>query len=63
MITHSLRLLIHRMIKIEKIEHSKSAKLGIKASFIEEIPFPMSIKAGVMFDNQAQFHQENSYFP
>ncbi len=33
-----------------------ASELGIKASFIDEIPFPIPIKAAVRFDNQAQFH-------
>ena len=32
------------------------SNLGIKASYVEDIPFPISIKAGLRFDNQAQFH-------
>jgi len=42
----------------EKIEDEvkTASELGIKASFIDEIPFPISIKAGMKFDNQAQFH-------
>jgi len=30
--------------------------LGIKATYLEEIPLPFPIKAAVRFDNQAQFH-------
>ncbi|NLK68839.1 MAG: FAD-dependent oxidoreductase [Clostridiaceae bacterium] len=50
---------------VEKIENEVKAasELGIKASFIEEIPFPISIKAGVMFDNQAQFHPRKFLLP
>lgn len=33
-----------------------ASELGIKASFIDEIPFPIPVKAAVRFDNQAQFH-------
>jgi len=33
--------------------------LGIKATYLEEIPLPFPIKAAVRFDNQAQFHPEN----
>lgn len=37
-------------------EVKAASSLGIKASYIEEIPFSISIKAAVRFDNQAQFH-------
>ncbi|WIV12983.1 FAD-dependent oxidoreductase [Proteiniborus sp. MB09-C3] len=37
-------------------EVKAASSLGIKASYIEEIPLPISIKAAVRFDNQAQFH-------
>ena len=38
-------------------EETKTAQeLGIKASYVEEIPFPIPIYAAVRFDNQAQFH-------
>jgi len=33
-----------------------AGSLGIKASYLEEIPLPFPIKAAVRFDNQAQFH-------
>lgn len=39
---------------IDEVEAASS--LGIKASYIEEIPFSIPIKAAVQFDNQAQFH-------
>lgn len=43
---------------IEKIsqEAKIASTLGIKASYVEEIPLPISIKGAVRFDNQAQFH-------
>lgn len=43
---------------IQKIsdEVKAASSLGIKASYIEEIPFQIPIKAAVRFDNQAQFH-------
>lgn len=43
---------------IKKIENEAktASNLGIKASFVEEIPFPIPIKAAVRFDEQAQFH-------
>ncbi len=37
-------------------EIKAASDLGIKASYVEEIPFPMAIKGAVRFDNQAQFH-------
>lgn len=43
---------------IQKIsdEVKAATSLGIKATYVEEIPFSIPIKAGVRFDNQAQFH-------
>ncbi len=43
---------------IQKIsdEVKAASSLGIKASYIEDIPFPIPIKAAIRFDNQAQFH-------
>lgn len=37
-------------------EVKTASGLGIKASYVEEIPFSIPIKAAVRFDNQAQFH-------
>jgi glycine/D-amino acid oxidase-like deaminating enzyme/nitrite reductase/ring-hydroxylating ferredoxin subunit len=37
-------------------EIDAASSLGIKASYVSEIPFPISIKAGMRFDGQAQFH-------
>lgn len=37
-------------------EVETAASLGIKASFVEEIPFSIPIKGAVRFDDQAQFH-------
>lgn len=39
-----------------KDEVEIASKLGIQASFVEEIPFDFPIKAAVRFENQAQFH-------
>ncbi len=39
---------------IKEVEAASS--LGIKASFLPEIPLPLKIKAAMRFDNQAQFH-------
>ena len=43
---------------IEKIDKEVKAAidLGIKAEYIEKIPFSIPIKAGVRFEGQAQFH-------
>ena len=45
----------------DEVEAAKS--LGIMASYVEEIPFSMDIKAGVRFDNQAQFHPRRFLLP
>jgi glycine/D-amino acid oxidase-like deaminating enzyme/nitrite reductase/ring-hydroxylating ferredoxin subunit len=39
-----------------KDEVETASKLGIKASYVEEIPFNIPIKAAVRFEDQAQFH-------
>jgi glycine/D-amino acid oxidase-like deaminating enzyme/nitrite reductase/ring-hydroxylating ferredoxin subunit len=39
-----------------KAETEIAAKLGIKASYTEELPLPFSILAAVKFEDQAQFH-------
>ena len=39
-----------------KDEVETASSLGIKAAYVEEIPFNIPIKAAVRFDNQAQFH-------
>lgn len=43
---------------VQKIgdEVKAAESLGIKAAYVEEIPFKIPIKAAVRFDNQAQFH-------
>lgn len=43
---------------VEKIEAEVKAaqSLGIKASYLQEIPLPFKVKAAMRFDNQAQFH-------
>jgi glycine/D-amino acid oxidase-like deaminating enzyme/nitrite reductase/ring-hydroxylating ferredoxin subunit len=43
---------------IDKIrdEAEAASSLGIKATFLEDIPLSFPIKAAVRFDNQAQFH-------
>jgi len=50
---------------IQKIEDELKtvSELGIKASFVDEIPFPVIIKAGIRFDNQAQFHPRRFLLP
>lgn len=37
-------------------EVQAASSFGIKASYLEEIPLPITIKAAERFDNQAQFH-------
>lgn len=37
-------------------EAETASSLGIKASYLEEIPLPFSVKAALRFDRQAQFH-------
>ncbi|MGB7605745.1 MAG: FAD-dependent oxidoreductase, partial [Lutisporaceae bacterium] len=43
---------------VQKIsdEVKTASSLGIKATYVEEIPFNIPIKAAIRFDNQAQFH-------
>ena len=43
---------------IQKIqdEVKTASSLGIEASYVNKIPFPMEIKAAIRFNNQAQFH-------
>ncbi|ADL49869.1 FAD-dependent oxidoreductase [Clostridium cellulovorans] len=43
---------------VQKIynEIATASDLGIKASFVDNIPFPIDIKAAVRFDDQGQFH-------
>lgn len=43
---------------IKKIQDETkiASDLGIKASYIEEIPLPFKVKAAVKFEGQAQFH-------
>jgi len=37
-------------------ETESAQKIGIKAEFVESIPFPFTIKGAVRFEGQAQFH-------
>jgi glycine/D-amino acid oxidase-like deaminating enzyme/nitrite reductase/ring-hydroxylating ferredoxin subunit len=37
-------------------ETDAALNLGIKAAYVDSIPFPFTIKGAVRFDNQAQFH-------
>lgn len=43
---------------VDKIsdEAKTASSLGIKATYLEDMPLPFRIKAAVRFDNQAQFH-------
>lgn len=50
---------------VDKIldEANIASSLGIRASYLEEIPLPYPIKAAVRFDNQAQFHPRKFLLP
>lgn len=50
---------------VEKIsdEVKVASSLGIKAEYVEEIPFSIPIKAAIRFDNQAQFHPRKFLIP
>ncbi|NLO37954.1 MAG: FAD-dependent oxidoreductase [Ruminiclostridium sp.] len=48
--------------KIEK-EIKTASELGIKASWVDEIPFPITIKGGMKFEDQAQFHPRKFLIP
>lgn len=45
----------------DEVESAK--KLGIEASFVEQMPISFPIKAGIRFDNQAQFHSRKFLLP
>lgn len=44
--------------EVEKIQEEAGVamKLGLAATYLEEIPLPIKVKAALRFDNQAQFH-------
>ncbi|MDD4503255.1 MAG: FAD-dependent oxidoreductase, partial [Clostridiaceae bacterium] len=44
-------------------ESNTAVSLGIKASFIENIPLPFQVKGAVRFDNQARFHPRKYLLP
>lgn len=50
---------------IQKIqdELKTAEKIGLKASYVDEIPFPLQIKCGIRFDHQAQFHPRKFLLP
>ncbi|NLI93319.1 MAG: FAD-dependent oxidoreductase [Peptococcaceae bacterium] len=50
---------------IDKIndEVKVASSLGIKATYLEEIPLPFPIKAAIRFDDQAQFHPRKFLLP
>src|SRR5699024_5827036 len=48
--------------QIEK-EVNTATSLGIKTNLIDEIPFPIDIKSGMIFENQAQFHPRKFLIP
>ena len=43
-------------IEIIMAEVKAAKSLGIKASFVEKLDLPFSIKGALCFENQAQFH-------
>lgn len=51
--------------KIQKIQDELKTveKIGIKASYVEEIPLPFPIKGAIRFDSQAQFHPRKFLLP
>src|SRR5699024_1882754 len=48
--------------QIEK-EVNTATSLGIKTNLIDEIPFPIDIKSGMIFENLAQFHPRKFLIP
>lgn len=44
-------------------EADAAFSLGIKASYLEELPLPFPVKAAVRFDGQAQFHPRKFLLP
>ncbi len=45
-----------KYVKKIQDEVQAAASLGIKASYLEELPLPFKVKAAECFENQAQFH-------
>ena len=45
-----------KFIKEINDEVEVASNLGIKAAYVEELPLDIQIKAGIRFENQAQFH-------
>lgn len=52
-----------KYIKQMEDEVTAAASLGILASYVKEMPFSLPIKAGVQFENQAQFHPRKFLIP
>lgn len=50
---------------IEKIENEvkTASELGIKATWVDELPLPLPIRAGMKFEGQAQFHPRKFLLP
>lgn len=50
---------------VDKIsdEVKTASSLGIKATYLVELPLPFAVKAAVRFDNQAQFHPRKFLLP
>lgn len=52
-----------KYVKQIEDEVKAAASLGINASYVNDIPLSLPIKAGVKFDNQAQFHPRKFLIP
>lgn len=52
-----------KYIKQIENEVKTATSLGIHARLVYDIPFPMEIKAGMVFENQAQFHPRKFLLP
>ena len=52
-----------KYIKAIEGEVQIAESFGTKASFLEEIPLPIEIKAAIRFDNQARFHPRKFLLP
>lgn len=50
---------------IEKLENEikTASELGIKATYVDKLPLPIPVKAGMRFDDQAQFHPRKFLLP
>lgn len=64
-VSQSAYVYTHQEKYVEKIdaEVKAASALGIKASYLEDIPLPFPVKAAVRFDDQAQFHPRKFLLP